>query len=304
MYLPFSSKTREMKQNLKSSMGDMGEFMMMLATDGEFRNEIWRIIKKEFGEYIDSIWGTTPEHGYAQGQLLFDIASMFVGVGELKAALASYKSTKSFLLIKDVISKGAKKAKKIISSLKKQNTPAPADAPPVPKPKQLPAPQPESTTIKKLPSGAELIKENNSISLNTGYIQNKKAVKHNFTTYGKKLRGKGYLNFKNKISDIVVERKYIKEMYMSGSTLPKVINVTDGMELYKIVPKNSIVHDQTPYWITKTELIKIFNNECEYKLECTVNDFIKNKKVINISYSVRDLGYSNWYTCCVLYEKE
>ena len=90
---------------------------------------------------------------------------------------------------------------------------------------------------------------------------NKKAVKHNFTTYGKKLRGKGYLNFKNKISDIVVERKYIKEMYMSGSTLPKVINVTDGMELYKIVPKNSIVHDQTPYWITKTELIKIFNNE-------------------------------------------
>ena len=91
-------------------MGDMGEFMMMLATDGEFRNEIWRIIKKEFGEYLDSIWGTTPEHGYAQGRLLFDIASMFVGVGELKAALASYKSTKCFLLIKDVISKGAKKA--------------------------------------------------------------------------------------------------------------------------------------------------------------------------------------------------
>ena len=120
---------------------------------------------------------------------------MFVGVGELKAALASYKSTKSFLLIKDVISKGAKKAKKIISSLKKQNTPVPADAPPVPKPKQLPAPQPESTTIKKLPSGAELIKENNIISLNTGYIQNEKAVKHNFTTYGNRLSGKGYKRF-------------------------------------------------------------------------------------------------------------
>ena len=151
--------------------------------------------------------------------------------------------------------------KKLPKTEKPKVLPAPTDAPPVPKPKQLPAPQPESTTIKKLPSGAELIKENNSISLNTGYIQNKKAVKHNFKTYGKKLRGKGYLNFKNKISDIVVERKYIKEMYMSGSTLPKVINVTDGMELYKIVPKNSIVHDQTPYWITKTELIKIFNNE-------------------------------------------
>ena len=186
---------------------------------------------------------------------------MFVGVGELKAALASYKSTKSFLLIKDVISKGAKKAKKIISSLKKQNTPAPADAPPVPKPKQLPAPQPESTTIKKLPSGAELIKENNSISLNTGYIQNENAIKGKFKTYGKKLRGKGYLNFKNKIYGIDIEDAYIKEMYMSGSTLPKVLNVTDDMELYKIVPKNSIVHDRTPYWLTKNEIIKIFNNE-------------------------------------------
>ena len=116
-------------------------------------------------------------------------------------------------------------------------------------------------TIKKLPSGAELIKENNSISLNTGYIQNENAIKGKFKTYGKKLRGKGYLNFKNKISDIVVERKYIKEMYMSGSTLPKVINVTDGMELYKIVPRNNVVHKGTPYWLTKNELIKIFNNK-------------------------------------------
>ena len=127
---------------------------------------------------------------------------MFVGVGELKAALASYKSTKSFLLIKDVISKGAKKAKKLISSLKKQNTPVPADAPPVPKPKQLPAPQPESTTIKKLPSGAELIKENNSISLNTGYIQNKNAIKGKFKTYGRKISGKHYKKFEKRVQNL------------------------------------------------------------------------------------------------------
>ena len=50
-------------------------------------------------------------------------------------------------------------------------------------------------------------------------------------------------------------------MYMSGSTLPKVINVTEGMELYKIVPKNKILHTKSPYWLTKTELIKIFNDE-------------------------------------------
>ena len=185
---------------------------------------------------------------------------MFVGVGELKAALASYKSTKSFLLIKDVISKGAKKAKKLISSLKKQNTPVPADAPPVPKPKQLPAPQPESTTIKKLPSGAELIKENNSISLNTGYIQNKKAVKHNFITYGNRLSGKGYKRFKYKLTEMKVEEKYIKEMYRSSNNRPNIRTVKEGMELYKIVPKNSIVHDRTPYWLTKEELINILNS--------------------------------------------
>lgn len=264
MYLPFSSKTREMKQNLKSSMGDMGEFMMMLATDGEFRGQIWEIIKTEFSEYIDSIAGFSPEHGYAQGQLIFDIVSLFIGVGEVKATLASFKNTKSVLRIKKEIKKTKVLIKKWLDKkLPKTEKPkalhAPAETPPTPK--APPAKETEIKTIKKLPSGAELIKENNSISLNTGYIQNEKAVKHNFTTYGKKLRGKGYLNFKNKISDIVVERKYIKEMYMSGSTLPKVINVTEGMELYKIVPKNSIVHDQTPYWITKTELIKIFNNE-------------------------------------------
>lgn len=39
--------------------------------------------------------------------------------------------------------------------------------------------------------------------------------------------------------------------------------------------------------------IKIFNDECEYRLEKTVNNFIKNKKVINVSYSVRDIGDSN-----------
>ena len=116
-------------------------------------------------------------------------------------------------------------------------------------------------TIKKLPSGAELIKENNSISLNTGYIQNEKAVKHNFTTYGNRLSGKGYKRFKYKLTEMKVEEKYIKEMYRSSSNRPNIRVVKEGMELYKIVPKNSIVHDRTPYWITKTELIKIFNNE-------------------------------------------
>jgi hypothetical protein len=156
-------------------MGDMGEFMMMLATDGEFRGQIWNIIKTEFSEYIDSIAGFSPEHGYAQGQLIFDIVSMFVGVGEVKATLASFKNTKSIVLLEKEIKKRKVAIKKLLNKkLPKTEKPKALPAP-APKPKQLPAPQPESTTIKKLPSGAELIKENNSISLNTGYIQNEKA---------------------------------------------------------------------------------------------------------------------------------
>ena len=116
-------------------------------------------------------------------------------------------------------------------------------------------------TIKKLPSGAELIKENNSISLNTGYIQNEEAVKHNFTTYGNRLSGKGYKRFKYKLTEMKVEEEYIKEMYRSSSNRPNLRAVKEDMELYKIVPKNEILHQKSPYWITKTELIKIFNNE-------------------------------------------
>ena len=176
---------------------------------------------------------------------------MFVGVGELKAALASYKSTKSFLLIKDVISKGAKKAKKLIPSLKKQNTPEPQKALTAPaKPKALSAtPQNKASII------------NSDGSITTHYTQNKKVLKNKFTTYGKKIKGIRYKKFKDELTSIKTETKYINQMFKSGSTLPRIVKVTRGMELYKIVPKNSIVHDQTPYWITKTELIKIFNNE-------------------------------------------
>ena len=58
-----------------------------------------------------------------------------------------------------------------------------------------------------------------------------------------------------------VEEKYIKEMYRSSSNRPNLRAVKEGMELYKIVPKNEILHPKSPYWITKNELIKIFNNE-------------------------------------------
>jgi hypothetical protein len=177
---------------------------------------------------------------------------MFVGVGELKAALASYKSTKSFLLIKDVISKGAKKAKKIISSLKKQNTPEPQKALTAPaKPKALSAtPQNKASII------------NSDGSITTHYTQNKKVLKNKFTTYGKKIKGIRYKKFKDELTSIKTETKYINQMFKSGSTLPRIVKVTRGMELYKIAPKYGKKPSKySPYWMTKEELIKVFNSD-------------------------------------------
>lgn len=47
---------------------------------------------------------------------------------------------------------------------------------------------------------------------------------------------------------------------------------------------------------------KFISGETQYKLEDEVNKFIKNKKVVNVSYSTVLAGYGVWHYCCVLYE--
>lgn len=47
--------------------------------------------------------------------------------------------------------------------------------------------------------------------------------------------------------------------------------------------------------------VKFFSNEYQYKLEREVNDFIKNKNVISVSYSTNTVGYSVEHFCCVVY---
>ena len=39
-----------------------------------------------------------------------------------------------------------------------------------------------------------------------------------------------------------------------------------------------------------------------YELQVEVNNFIKDKKVINISYTVHICGYSTYREACILYE--
>ena len=47
--------------------------------------------------------------------------------------------------------------------------------------------------------------------------------------------------------------------------------------------------------------VKFFRNEYQYQLESEVNDFIKNKNVISVSYSTNTVGYSVEHFCCVVY---
>ncbi len=48
--------------------------------------------------------------------------------------------------------------------------------------------------------------------------------------------------------------------------------------------------------------IAIFREESTLKLEKRVNDFIGNKNVVNVSYSVAECGYGYLHCCCILYE--
>lgn len=52
--------------------------------------------------------------------------------------------------------------------------------------------------------------------------------------------------------------------------------------------------------MNKVELFREYN---ESKLQSTINDFIKDKEVINISYSIAPCGYGYVYACCILYHE-
>ncbi len=49
--------------------------------------------------------------------------------------------------------------------------------------------------------------------------------------------------------------------------------------------------------------VKFFREDSQLKLEREVDNFIRNKRVINISYSIAELGYGYTHGCCVLYDE-
>ena len=102
-YMPFSSKTHEMRKAFFTTIGEIGEFMFMYQTNPAFKLLIDKILMDEIKNYLGSLWGTSPEHGYALGQLLFDVVSMFFGPGEIKAVLTGFKTTKTGIAFQRVI---------------------------------------------------------------------------------------------------------------------------------------------------------------------------------------------------------
>ena len=49
---------------------------------------------------------------------------------------------------------------------------------------------------------------------------------------------------------------------------------------------------------------KFFREDNTFDLEKTVNNFIKGKNIINISYSVAKCGYGYIHCCCILYKED
>lgn len=47
--------------------------------------------------------------------------------------------------------------------------------------------------------------------------------------------------------------------------------------------------------------VKCFCEDNQFSLESEVNNFIRNKNIVSISYSTNTIGYSIYHYCCVVY---
>ncbi|TGD56848.1 polymorphic toxin-type HINT domain-containing protein [Flavobacterium humi] len=66
---------------------EMGQMVVKLFSSSDLRDKMYASIKKEIGVWFDqsTFQGTPAEAGYQHGKILFDVLSMFIGVGEVKA---------------------------------------------------------------------------------------------------------------------------------------------------------------------------------------------------------------------------
>lgn len=74
-------------EELKKQTWQFIRFLNDLANSSYARQQTWNSIKESFLQYIDETVAFTPQAQYNQGKLIFDVGSMFVGVGAFKLAL-------------------------------------------------------------------------------------------------------------------------------------------------------------------------------------------------------------------------
>ncbi|WP_161635285.1 HNH endonuclease [Aquimarina macrocephali] len=76
---------------------DIVVLIRQLDEEDKLVNSITDTIKKEFGKYVDETLAFDPQARYNQGKLIFDVASLFIGYGEIKIFLKTGKITSTTL---------------------------------------------------------------------------------------------------------------------------------------------------------------------------------------------------------------
>ena len=51
------------------------------------------------------------------------------------------------------------------------------------------------------------------------------------------------------------------------------------------------------------DIVKFFHSDSIFKLQEEVNNFIKDKFIISVSYSTSKTGYSTQHYCCIAYKE-
>tara|TARA_A100000171_G_scaffold44060_1_gene46570 strand:- start:1577 stop:3490 length:1914 start_codon:yes stop_codon:yes gene_type:complete len=67
------------------------ELIVDLALSSDLRAQLWSDLKVEFSNYIDETLSLSSQGMYNQGKLIFDVATLFIGIGEINAILKGQK---------------------------------------------------------------------------------------------------------------------------------------------------------------------------------------------------------------------
>jgi hypothetical protein len=85
------------------------QFLNELVTNPETRAQTWNALSASFSDYIDETLGLDNQALYNQGKLVFDVITLFIGVGEVKAILNGQKVTIGIVALLNAVPKNLSK---------------------------------------------------------------------------------------------------------------------------------------------------------------------------------------------------